>query len=72
MSIVVNPHNKQEENTLLAFLDSMKFDYTQADDNLMLSLKQQQIILDRDQQYEAGEAETLSLDQVIAHFGIKG
>jgi len=27
MSILVNPHNEQEEKVLLAFLNSMKYDY---------------------------------------------
>jgi hypothetical protein len=27
MSILVNPHSEQEEKALIAFLDSMKFDY---------------------------------------------
>ena len=27
MSILVNPHTEQEEKTLIAFLDSMKYDY---------------------------------------------
>jgi hypothetical protein len=71
MSIVVNPHNQQEEKALLAFLDSMKYDYSQADDAIFLSEAQQQEILERDRQYEAGEAETFTLNQVINHFGIK-
>jgi hypothetical protein len=27
MGILVNPHSEQEEKTLIAFLDSMKYDY---------------------------------------------
>jgi hypothetical protein len=27
MSILVNPHNEQEEKVLIAFLNSMKYDY---------------------------------------------
>jgi hypothetical protein len=27
MSILVNPHSEQEEKALIAFLDSMKYDY---------------------------------------------
>jgi len=27
MSILVNPHNEQEEKTLIAFLNSRKYDY---------------------------------------------
>lgn len=71
MSIIVNPHNQKEEKALLAFLDSMKYEYTQADDATILSLSQQQEILERDRQYEAGETEAYTLDQVIKYFGIK-
>ena len=45
MSIVVNPHNQQEEKVLLAFLDSMEYDYSQANDAIFLSADQQQEIL---------------------------
>ena len=71
MSIIVNPHNPQEEKALLAFLDNLKYEYTQADDTIALSANQQQEILKRDRQYEAGETETYTLDQVISYFGIK-
>ena len=71
MSIIVNPHGQQEEKALLAFLDTMKYEYAQADDAIILSESEQQEILERDRQYEAGEIETYTLDQVINHFGIK-
>jgi len=70
MTIVVNPHNPTEEKALLAFLDSMKFDYTKEDSLTILSEAQQQEILERDRQYEAGEMKSYSLDEVIAHFNI--
>ena len=71
MTIVVNPHNPQEEKALLTFLDSMKYDYSQEDEALILSEAQQKEILERDREYEAGETETYSIDEVIAHFNIK-
>jgi hypothetical protein len=71
MSIIVNPHNPQEEKALLTFLDSLKYEYAQADDIIILSPSQQQEILERDRQYEAGETEVYTLDQIINHFGIK-
>ena len=70
MTIVVNPHNSTEEKALLAFLDSMKLDYTKEDSLTILSEAQQQEILERDRQYEAGEMKSYSLDEVIAHFNI--
>lgn len=66
MSIIVNPHNLQEEKALIEFLEKMKFDYSQ--DNDLLTEAQQKEILDRDRQYEAGEAEVFTLDEVIARF----
>jgi len=71
MSIVVNPHNIQEEQALLAFFDSMKYDYVQGDEAIILSTVQQQEILERDRQYEAGEATTYTLNEIITYFNIK-
>ena len=71
MSIIVNPHNPKEEQALLAFLDSKKYDYTMDNETALLSEAQQQEILERDRQYEAGETENYSLDEIIAHFNIK-
>ena len=68
---MVNPNNKQEERALLAFLNSMKYDYTRARETIM-SEAQQLEILKRDRQYEAGEAESHSLDEIISHFNLKG
>jgi len=71
MTIVVNPHNPQEEKALLTFLDSMKYDYSQEDEALILSEAQQKEVLERDREYEAGETETFSIDEIVAHFNIK-
>jgi hypothetical protein len=71
MSIVVNPHNQREEQALLAFLDSKKYDYTRENETFILSEAQRQEILERDKQYEAGETQSYSLDEIIAHFNIK-
>jgi hypothetical protein len=70
MSIVVNPHTQQEEQALLAFLDNMKYDYTREAETFVLSEAQEREILERDRQYEAGETETYSLDEIIAHFNL--
>jgi hypothetical protein len=71
MSIIVNPHNSKEEKALLAFLDSMKYDYVRDNETFILSEAQQQEILERDREYEAGKTESYSLDEIIAHFNIK-
>ncbi len=71
MTILVNTHTEQEEKQLLAFLDSMKYDYTHQE-NIFLSQEQQKEILQRDREYEAGEAKSYSLDEVIAYFNVAG
>jgi hypothetical protein len=71
MSIIVNPHNPKEEKALLAFLDRMKYEYVKDNETFTLSEAQQREILERDHEYEAGKAETYSLDEIIAHFNIK-
>jgi len=71
MSIIVNTHSTQEEEALLTFLDSMKFDYVKDDESVILTDEQKREILERDREYEAGETETYSLDEVIAYFNIK-
>jgi hypothetical protein len=69
MSIVVNPHSQQEELKLLAFLDSMKYDYVKEDDtDTILSPEQINEVLDRDKEYEEGKAQSYSLEEIIAHF----
>jgi hypothetical protein len=71
MTIVVNPHTQQEEEALLKFLDNMKFDYSKDEKFFVLSSAQQEEILKRDRQYEAGEATVYTLDEIVNHFGIK-
>ena len=70
MTIVVNSHNSQEEQALPKFLDNMNFDYSQKDEAFALSEAQQKEILERDIEYEAGETETYSIDEIIAYFKI--
>jgi len=49
----------------------MKYDYSREDETLVLSEAQQNEILERDREYEAGETETFSIDEIIVHFNIK-
>lgn len=71
MTIVVNPHNPDEEQALLAFLDKMKYDYSREEETFALSEAQQKEILERDKEYEAGETEMYSIGEIIAHFNLK-
>lgn len=49
----------------------MKYDYSRNDETFVLSDAQQKEILERESEYEAGETETYSMDEIIAHFNIK-
>ncbi len=71
MTIVDNPNNPQEEQALLSFPDSMKYNYSWEDETFVLSEAQKKEILERDKEYEAGETEIYSIDEIIAHFNLK-
>lgn len=64
MTIVVNTHNKQEEKVLLAFLESLQYDY-QADDGIVLSEEQQEEILRRDKDFAEGRTTARPWDDVL-------
>ncbi|MCQ6958506.1 hypothetical protein [Mucilaginibacter aquariorum] len=55
MTISVNLHSEQEEKVLLAFLDSLKYDYQTDNDAFFLSGEQQKEILSRDQEFIEGK-----------------
>jgi len=48
----------------------MKYKYTDDEDSI-ISKQLQLKVLKRDRQYEAGEAESFTLNEIIAHFDIK-
>ncbi|TFF40935.1 addiction module protein [Mucilaginibacter psychrotolerans] len=55
MTVSVNPQNKQEEKVLLAFLDSLKYDYETEEDDLFLTDEQQAEVLKRDKAFMKGK-----------------
>ena len=55
MTISVNPHNEQEEKVLLAFLESLKYDYQTDDDKSFLTDDQQKEISARDKDLTEGK-----------------
>lgn len=55
MTISVNPHNEQEEKVLLAFLESLKYDYQTDDGKFFLTDDQQKEILARDKDLTDGK-----------------
>jgi hypothetical protein len=71
MSIVVNPHNREEEQALLAFLNSGQYDYSLDDENSVLTEIQQNELQLRDEEFEAGSTESYCIDEIVAHFHMK-
>ena len=66
MTIVVNPHNEQEEKVLLAFLESLQYDYEASkNEDVVLSEAQQQELLRRRADIHNGKAELSLLDDLL-------
>ena len=66
-TLTVDIHNEQEERVLLAFLNSLKYDYhTNADAGLSEAQKQE--VLRRHHLYETGEMEAEPWDEVKKRF----
>ena len=69
MTFVVNPHSKQEEKQLLAFLIAWNM-------TILKNMNPQFYLKDNRRKYwsvigyEAGEMKSYSLDEIIAHFNI--
>lgn len=64
MTVVVNTHNAQEEKVLLAFLDSLNYDY-QNDNQSLLTEEQQQEILLRDEEHLSGKVEARNWKEIV-------
>lgn len=66
MTIVVNTHNEQEEKVLLAFLESLQYDYQETkEDDVFLTEAQQDELLRRHADFKNGKTEARLLDDVI-------
>ncbi len=62
--IVVNPHTEQEEKVLLAFLESLQYDYY-IDDEIVLTEAQQAELLRRHANFRNGKNEARLWDDVL-------
>jgi hypothetical protein len=66
MTIVVNPHNEQEEKVLLAFLESLQYDYQASnEDDVFLTEAQQEELLRRHADFKNGKTEARLLNDVL-------
>lgn len=56
MTVIVNTHSEEQEKALLAFLDSLQYDYQMDEDqnNYDLSIEQQQELIRREEALKAG------------------
>ena len=66
MTIVVNPHNEQEEKVLLAFLESLQYDYQAGD--IGVTVEQQQEILRRDKDFMEGKTTATDWEEIKREF----
>lgn len=57
MEIVVIPHNEQEEKILLAFLNSMQYEYTSLDSKIQVPVNERKQTIE-EYNNEIAEAET--------------
>lgn len=64
MTVVVNTHSEQEEKVLLAFLDSLKYDYQTNDAELSLTDAQAEEILSRDKKFAEGNTTAKAWDDI--------
>jgi len=64
MTVVVNTHSEQEEKVLLAFLDSLKYDYQTNDAELSLTDAQAEEILSRDKKFAEGKSTAKTWDEI--------
>jgi hypothetical protein len=63
MTVVVNTHNDEQEKVLLAFLDSLQYDY-QTDTNSPLTKEQEEEVLKREKDFSEGKITSRPWDDI--------
>ena len=66
-TLLVNIHNEQQERVLLAFLNSLKYEYS-TEDQSEIPETQQKEILRRERDFEAGKIKTEPWEEVKKRF----
>ncbi len=64
MTVVVNLRNGEEEKVLLAFLNSLQYDYQTAPDNITLTSEQEKEIIRRDTALTEGKTSARNWDEI--------
>lgn len=64
MTVVVNLRSMEEEKVLLAFLDSLHYDYQTTSNDIVLTVEQENEIIRRDTALTEGKTSTRSWDEI--------
>ena len=67
MTVVVNLRNSEEEKVLLAFLNSLEYNY-QTEPDITLTLEQQKEVLRREQAFSEGKTSVRPWDEIKNDF----
>jgi hypothetical protein len=66
MTVIVNTHNEEQEKALIAFLDNLQYEYQK---DIGLTEEQQQEVLRRDHEFEAGNITSRRWDEIKKDLG---
>lgn len=69
MTVVVNLRSPEEEKVLLAFLDSLQYDYHNAPDGLTLTSEQEKEIIRRDAALVKGKTSARTWEEIKKDLG---
>jgi hypothetical protein len=64
MTVVVKLRNSEEEKVLLAFLNSLEYDYQTEPDNIVLTEEQQKEVLLREEAFNKGKTTARSWEDI--------
>lgn len=64
MTVVVNLRNENEEKVLLAFLNSLEYDYQNSSTEFSLTAEQQNEIIRRDKAFAEGKTSARPWDEI--------
>ena len=69
MTVVINLRNSEEEKVLLAFLDSLHYDYQSESDSSVLTTEQKNEIIRRDKAFAEGKTDARDWNEIKKELG---
>jgi hypothetical protein len=69
MTVIVNLRSPEEEKVLLAFLDSLQYDYQTTPEDITLTTEQEKEIIRRDSAFIEGKTEARNWDDIKKSLG---